>query len=270
MSNITINYLPTASTIDGSLDILPIYTASSAATQGINRNTLLGISSAPVGLTDSQSMTNKTLGITNTVTLLDTLFTLEDNGDNTKKLQFQLSGITTGNTRTLTVPDISDTLVTLTASQTLTNKTLTSPTINAPTITNATITADAITGFTTANSGTLYSGITVTTGNVSMSGTLGVTGATTLSSTLGVTGLTTLTGQLSVQTGTAPPASGATTSGIKVSSTSNFGIFWGSGAPTFSAAQGAIYLRTDGSSSSTRMYVNSTGSTTWVNFTSAS
>jgi hypothetical protein len=45
--------------------------------------------------------------------------------DNTKKLQFQLSELTSGATRTLTVPDISDTLVTLTATQTLTNKTIT-------------------------------------------------------------------------------------------------------------------------------------------------
>jgi hypothetical protein len=98
---------------------------------------------------------------------------------------------------------------------------------------------------------------------VSMPGTLAVTGATTLSSTLATTG------QLSLQTGTAPPAAGATTSGIKVSSTANFGVFWGSGAPTFSAAQGSLYLRTDGSSTSTRLYANTTGSTTWTNFTSA-
>lgn len=46
-------------------------------------------------------------------------------------------------------------------------------------------------------------------------------------------------------------------------------IFSGTGAPTFSAAQGSLYLRTDGSSTSTRLYVNTTGSTTWTNFTSA-
>jgi hypothetical protein len=72
-----------------------------------------------------------------------------------------------------------------------------------------------------------------------------------------------------VQTSTAPPAAGATTSGIKVSSTANFGVFWGSGAPTFTAAQGALYLRTDGSSTSTRLYINTTGSTTWTNVTTA-
>ena len=48
------------------------------------------------------------------------------------------------------------------------------------------------------------------------------------------------------------------------------GVYVGSGAPSVSAAQGSIYLRTDGSSSSTRLYVNSTGSTTWVAVTTAS
>lgn len=87
-----------------------------------------------VGNSDSQTLTNKTLDNTNTVTLKDTLFTLQDDGDTSKQLRFQLSGITTSTIRTLTVPDTSDTLVTLAAAQTLTNKTLTAPVI--ATITN--------------------------------------------------------------------------------------------------------------------------------------
>lgn len=46
-------------------------------------------------------------------------------------------------------------------------------------------------------------------------------------------------------------------------------IYSGTGAPAFTATQGSLYLRTDGSSTSTRLYVNTTGSTTWTNFTSA-
>lgn len=42
-------------------------------------------------------------------------------------------------------------------------------------------------------------------------------------------------------------------------------IFIGSGAPTITAPQGSLYLRSDGSSISTRLYVNTTGSTTWTN-----
>jgi hypothetical protein len=36
-----------------------------------------------------------------------------------------------------------------------------------------------------------------------------------------------------------------------------------------SAAKGSLYLRTDGSSASTRAYVNTDGATTWTNLTSA-
>jgi len=75
-------------------------------------------------LAGTEALTNKTIGNTNTVTLKDTLFTLQDDGDATKLVAFQLSGITTGNTRTLTVPDASLTLVGTATTQTLTNKTI--------------------------------------------------------------------------------------------------------------------------------------------------
>lgn len=43
----------------------------------------------------------------------------------------------------------------------------------------------------------------------------------------------------------------------------------GTGAPTFTANKGTLYIRLDGSSTSTRLYANTTGSTTWTNLTSA-
>jgi len=147
MSNVTINSLPTASTIDATNDLLPIYTNSLTATQAISRNTYLNLSSQPVGLTDSQTLTNKTL----------TSPTI-----NGATLSGTLSGTyTIGGT-----PTFPATVVQTTTSQTLTNKTLTSPTINSPTITNATISADTLTGYTTSNSGTIY-GVPVTTGTIS-------------------------------------------------------------------------------------------------------
>lgn len=73
-----------------------------------------------------------------------------------------------------------------------------------------------------------------------------------------------LTGTSSILTGTAIPAGGFAGSGYKLSSTSNFGIFFGSSTPTLAAAQGSLYLRSDGSSTTTRMYVNTNGSTTWT------
>lgn len=64
------------------------------------------------------------------ITIDDDEFTLQDNSDTTKKLNFQLSGITTSTTRTLTVPDANTTIVGTDATQTLTNKTFTSPVFN--------------------------------------------------------------------------------------------------------------------------------------------
>lgn len=69
--------------------------------------------------------------------------------------------------------------------------------------------------------------------------------------------------------GTAIPAGGTAGAGLLVSSTSNFGVFFGSGVPTLSAAKGSLYLRSDGSSTSTRMYVNTDGGTTWTSVTTA-
>lgn len=68
---------------------------------------------------------------------------------------------------------------------------------------------------------------------------------------------------------TAIPAGGSQSQALNFSSTANFGVFYGSGAPTLSAAQGSLYLRSDGSSTSTRMYVNTNGSTTWTAVTTA-
>jgi len=49
----------------------------------------------------------------------------------------------------------------------------------------------------------------------------------------------------------------------------NVTISFGTGAPTHSRGQGSIYIRTDGSSSSTRLYVNTDSGTTWTAITTA-
>jgi hypothetical protein len=58
--------------------------------------------------------------------------------------------------------------------------------------------------------------------------------------------------------------------GLLFGSTAGFGIYAGTGTPTLTAAQGSLYLNAAGSSTSTRLYVNSDGGTTWVAMTSAS
>ncbi len=57
---------------------------------------------------------------------------------------------------------------------------------------------------------------------------------------------------------TAIPAGGTAGVGFRFSSVSNFGHFFGSGAPSLSAAQGSLYLRSDG-----LPYYNTNGSTGW-------
>jgi hypothetical protein len=76
-------------------------------------------------------------------------------------------------------------------------------------------------------------------------------------------------GIITVGSTTATPAGGSTAVRLVFGTTSGFGIYVGSGAPTVSAAQGSLYLRSDGSSTSTRLYVNTNGSTTWTNVTTA-
>lgn len=65
------------------------------------------------------------------------------------------------------------------------------------------------------------------------------------------------------------PAGGTADNGLEFSSTAHFGEFFGSGVPTLSAAQGSLYLRSDGGAN-TGLYLNTTGSTTWVPLISAS
>jgi hypothetical protein len=79
----------------------------------------------------------------------------------------------------------------------------------------------------------------------------------------------TQTGGIQMYSGTAIPAGGTAGVGLKMSSTSNFGIFFGSGAPTLSAAAGSLYIRTDNAGANLRLYSNTTGSTTWAAITSA-
>ena len=79
------------------------------------------------------------------------------------------------------------------------------------------------------------------------------------------------TGVMTYQPGVATPAGGSAAASLLFGTTSGFGIYYGSGVPTVSAAQGSLYLRSDGSSTSTRLYVNSSSGsgTTWTNVTTA-
>lgn len=81
-------------------------------------------------IVDTSATATKQITYQELVQPQDDQFAIADNADNTKKVAFQVSGVTTGTTRTLTVPDANTTIVGTDATQTLTNKTLTSPQIN--------------------------------------------------------------------------------------------------------------------------------------------
>jgi hypothetical protein len=81
------------------------------------------------------------------------------------------------------------------------------------------------------------------------------------------TGSTTVT--LTIADDIAIIAGGTVRTGIAFTSTAKFGVFCGSGAPTLTAAKGSIYLRSDGSSTSTRLYVATDSAGTWTNVTTA-
>ena len=93
---------------------------------------------------------------------------------------------------------------------------------------------------------------------------IGNTSGTALSAAGNVTGGNLRTaGAVVAATGQAITA-GGTTAGLEFSSTLDFGVFFGSGVPTISAAKGSLYLRSDGTTTNDRMYVNTNGSTTWT------
>lgn len=87
--------------------------------------------------------------------------------------------------------------------------------------------------------------------------------------TIWVTGGTTrLDGPLLIEGAVAIPAGGAGNRGIIfTNSAANFGIFVGSGVPTLTALQGSLYIRSDGTSTSTRAYINTDSAATWTAIT---
>jgi hypothetical protein len=68
-------------------------------------------------------------------------------------------------------------------------------------------------------------------------------------------------GRLLLGVHAAPQAGGTRMIGM---TNTTVGIFVGSGAPTASATKGSLYLRTDGSGTNDRAYINTDGGTTWT------
>lgn len=108
--------LPDASTTVVGTDTTQTLTNKTLTTPVISSISNTGTLTLPtstdtlVGRATTDTLSNKTLDNTSTITVKDSVFTIQDNSDTTKQLQFQLSGITSGQTRTLTIPDSSGTI----------------------------------------------------------------------------------------------------------------------------------------------------------------
>jgi microcystin-dependent protein len=118
-----------------------------------------------------------------TTSVKDTVFQIKGTADATKIVVFSASALSTATTRTFTLPDVSDTLVTLSATQSLTNKTIAGATItgsvtdSANTTKSGTMDAYGATvtfkdsAFTIKNSGDSSKVIIFSAANISPSGT---------------------------------------------------------------------------------------------------
>lgn len=105
------------------------------------------------------------------------------------------------------------------------------------------------------------------------SGTLTLNGTATGNVVAGrrLTGLdVVMSGAVDARSATATPAAASAVAAFLMG-TANVGIYWGTGSPNtaVTAAKGSLYICTDGSSSSTRLYVNTDGATAWTNVTTA-
>jgi hypothetical protein len=188
----------------------------------------------------------------------------------------------------ITLPGVTGTLATLAGTEELTNKTLNAAVAKGTWTVSGTWTIPAVTlggtvsgggnqinnviigtstplagFFTTLSASSTTDSTTTATGAVINAGGAGIAKAIFGGTTLNIAGVATLA------SGTATPAGGSTAARLLLGTTAGFGIYYGSGAPTVSAAAGSLYIRTDNAGANLRLYSNTTGSTTWAAITSA-
>lgn len=157
-----------------------------SATAAATYQTIAGMSSYLTAASASSTYLPLAGGtLTGNVNFQDTLFTLQDDVDATKKAQFQLSAITTATTRTYTLPNATGTLALLSLAQTFSGAQTFSSTV---TMSNGTLTF----GNSTANQNVyLANGATASTSTktveIATNGTAGSTTNLTIGSVNGTT-----------------------------------------------------------------------------------
>lgn len=104
--------------------------------------------------------------------------------------------------------------------------------------------------------------VNATTGAVSTTATFGSTTAITALTTSTVAATSTVT----ARSGVALTAGGAPAF-IATTAANSMGIYFGSGAPSVTAAKGSLYLRSDGTGAADRAYLNTDGATAWTAIT---
>ena len=112
--------------------------------------------------------------------------------------------------------------------------------------------------------------VTITAGAIGTGGNV-AGGSINLVPTVGVG--TGVNGSVHIAPAVSVPANGVSSGTIAtqvalIFGSSGPGIYVGSSTPSLTAAQGSLYIRTDGSATQTRLYVNTNGSTTWTAFQS--
>lgn len=138
-----------------------------------------------------------------------------------------------------------------------------------------------------ATGGTVAVVVTQASGNANLTinafgtGTIGIgsvsTGAVTITPATTVTGVLTASasittvGAVTHKNATAVPATaGAVAAGLPIVSYTNLmGIEWTTDAPTHTRPKGSLCININGTTTSTRAYVNTDGAGTWTNFTTA-
>lgn len=135
--------------------------------------------SIPTFTVDAQGRLTAAAGVTPSGVFSDSTFRIQDNGDATKQIAFEASGITTGTTRTVTMPNVNGTMVTTGDTGSVATAMIAGDAVTLAKIQNATANSKLL-GSGSAGSGADYVELTLGS-NLSMSGnTLNATGGSTL------------------------------------------------------------------------------------------